>query len=128
MGRPLDEMSFTVTRRPGTWDGVWTFSAFSTFSLDAGRPQPAGPEVTDFLDEGGRTKARYVIYVDDRQLDGTVSPKLYGTRDGYAADTIAYNGKTYAVNTDDDYHDAGALGYQAYTLVEYGADEEVPAP
>ncbi len=122
MSRPLDEMTFTVTRRPGTWDGAWTFSTFSTFTFKASAPQPVGPEAIDFLDEGARTTARYIVYAHDDQ------PELYSTRDGYAADSIAYNGKTYAVNTDDDYHDLGPLGYQSYTLIEYGADEEVPSP
>jgi hypothetical protein len=121
MGRPLDEMTFTVTRRPGAWDGSWVFSAFSTFSLLASRPQPVGPEAIDFLEEGARTMARYVIYAHDDQ------PDLYSTRDGFAADTIAYNGKTYEVTTDDDYHSM-PLGYRAYILLEYGADEEVPTP
>lgn len=122
MGRPLDEMDFTVTRRPGVWTGAWTFSAFTTFTLKASRPQPVGPEAVDFLDEGARTKARYVIYAHDDQ------PELYSTRDGFAADTIAYNGHVYEVNIDDDYHDAGALGYHSYNLVEFGEDEEAPAP
>lgn len=194
MGRPLDEMVFVVTRRPGAWDGAWVPSVpvlttpldgdptpksaatlddvtlfdadewaqfydcsgailglaqivsiddgtkvimFATDSLTwdaeigdavmpallfkASRPQPVGPEAIDFLDEGARTLARYVVYAHSDQ------PSLYSTRDGYAAETIAYNGKTYQVTTDDDYHDM-PLGYRAYILLEFGADERVPTP
>ncbi len=198
MGRPLDEMTFTVVRRPGAWDGEWTplvpeltvqlngdptpkstatiddvttfivgewaqfydasnavlgyaqvvsilgqVVTFTTDSLtwdaeigdavmpalrlDAGRPQPVGPEAVDFLEEGARTTARYIIYADDKQIDGSDTPKLYSTRDGYAADTILYNGHTYKITTDDDYHDM-PLGYRAYVLLEYGEDERAPTP
>lgn len=194
MGRPLDEMAFTVVRRPGAWDGSWAplvpaltaqldgdptaksvatvddvtpFTAgewaqfynssdailgialivsinggtkvitFVTDSLTwdaeigdavmpallfkASRPQPVGPEAIDFLEEGARTLARYVVYAHDDQ------PALYSTRDGWSADTVAYNSHTYAVTTDDDYHDM-PLGYRAYILLEYGADEKAPTP
>ncbi len=192
MGRPLDETSFTVVRRPGAWDGDWTplvptltvqldgsptpkstatlgdvtpfvpgeyaqfynttnvvlgyalivsiaapVITFTTDSLTwdaeigdavmpalrwkAGRPQPVGPEAIDFLDEGARTLARYVAYADDDQ------PALSMMRDGFSADTILYNGHTYKVTTDDDYHDM-PLGYRAYILLEYGEDEQAPVP
>ena len=192
MGRPLDEMTFTVTRRPGAWDGTWTpliplltapvdgdptpksraavdtpgaFTAgewaqfydtagvilaieqitsivgpsltFATDSLTwdaeigdavmpslrfkASRPQPVGPEAIDFLDEGARTLARYVVYAHDDQ------PVLSATRENFSADTILYNDKTYKVTTDDDYHDM-PLGYRAYILLEYGEDERAPTP
>ncbi len=194
MGRPLDEMTFTVTRRPGAWDGDWTplipalktqldgdptpksvatlndvtrFVAgewaqfydsanailgyalivsinggtrvitFATDSLKwdaeigdavmpslqfkASRPQPVGPEAIDFLDEGARTLARYVVYANDDQ------PALSATRENFSADTILYNDKTYKVTTDDDYHDM-PLGYRAYILLEYGEDEKAPTP
>ena len=192
MGRPLDETTYTVVRRPGAWDGDWTplvptltvqlngdptpkstasvddvtpfvageYAQFYntanvilgyalivsiaapviTFSIDsltwdaeigdavmpalrfkAGLPQPVGPEAVDFLDEGARTNARYVIYAQGDQ------PELYSTRDGYAADTIFHAGKTRKVTTDDDYRDM-PLGYRAYILLEYGDDERAPVP
>lgn len=192
MSRPLDEMEFTVTRRPGAWDGPWvplvpvlatpvdgdptpfykaavndvgafvagewaqfydaagaildivqivsiaslvlkfatdalTFDAAAgdavmpALLFKASRPQPVGPEAIDFLEEGARTTARYVIYAHGDQ------PVLYSTRDGYAADTVVYDGKTYMITTDDSYQDM-PLGYRAYILLEYGADERIPTP
>jgi hypothetical protein len=196
MGRPLDEITYTVTRRPGAWDGAWTplvptltvqldgdptpkstatvddvtpFVAgeyaqfydssdailgyalivsiagqvitFTTDSLTwdaeigdavmpalrfkASRPQPVGPDAIDFLEEGARTVARYVVYA--QHVPGDAQPLLYSTRDGFAADTLVYNDKTYKVSTDDDYRSM-PLGYHAYILIEYGDDEEVPVP
>ncbi len=54
-------------------------------------------------------------------------PALSMMRDGFSADTILYNSKTYKVATDDDYHDM-PLGYRAYILLEYGEDEQAPTP
>jgi hypothetical protein len=195
MGRPLDETSYTVVRRPGVWDGAWTplvpvltvaidgdptpkssatvddvtpfvvgeyaqfydsiggadtilgyaqivniagqVITFTTDSLTwdaaigdavmpalrfkASLPQPVGPEAIDFLEEGARTLARYIVYAHDDQ------PKLYSMRDGFSGDTLLYNDRLYKVTTDDDYHDM-PLGYHAYILIEYGDDEELPSP
>lgn len=124
MAKPLDIMTFTITRRPGAWDGTWVPSATSTFSLEASRPQPVGPEAIEFLDEGARTAARYIIYAEDTE------PELFlvgRDREGYAADTVAYNGEDYLVTTDDDWN-GRPLGYRGYILLEFAPDEKVPTP
>jgi len=192
MSRPLDEMIFTVTRRPGAWDGAWVplvpvltapvdgdpvaaavaavddvtpfvagqwaqfydvdgsilgiaqIASIAALNLNfaagalafdsaagnavmpallvkASRPQPSGPEAIDYLEEGARTTARFTIYAADDQ------PVLYSTRDGFGSDTVVYDGKTYAVTTDDSYQDM-PLGYRAYVLLGYGADERPPTP
>ncbi len=104
-----------------TWDAEIGDAVMPALRWRASLPQPVGPEAIDFLDEGARTLARYVVYAHDDQ------PALFSTRDGFAADTILYNSKTYSVTTDDDYHDM-PLGYRAYILLEFGADEKVPVP
>ena len=124
MGRPLDEITYTATRRPGSWSGSWTPTTYSTFTFRASSPQPVGAEQIEFLDEGARTSARYIIYAQDDQ------PELYlvgRDREGYAADTVAYNGEDYLVTTDDDWHDM-PLGYRGYILLEFAPDEEAPTP
>ena len=124
MARPLDEMSFTATRRPGGWDGSWVPTTYSTFSFLGSRPQPVGPETLELLDEGARSSARYITYVHDDQ------PELYlvgRDREGFAADTVAYNGEQYLVTTDDDWN-GRPLGYRGYILLEFAPDEKVPSP
>jgi hypothetical protein len=196
MGKPLDSMTFTATRRPGEWDGSWMQDApeltvqlngdptpkstatlddvteftateyaifydssgavlgaakivsidggtgiitFVTDSLawdaevgdrvmpglqfDGSRPQPVGSEQTAFLDEGARAAARYIIYVEDDQ------PELYlvgRDREGYSADTVAYNGENYLLASDDDWN-GRPLGYRGYVMIEFAPDEEVPS-
>jgi hypothetical protein len=122
MGRPLDEMQFTATRRPGSWDGAWMHGTPTTFTFLASRPQPVGPELLEMLDEAARTAARYIIYAQDDQ------PELYLVgrgREGYAADTVAYNGEDYLVTSDDDWN-GRPLGYRGYVLLEFGPDEVTP--
>jgi hypothetical protein len=118
----------TFTTDSLTWDAEVGDAVMPALRLDASRPQPVGPEAIDFLEEGARTTARYIIYVDDVQIDGSDSPELYSTRDGYSADTMLYNSKTYKVTADDDYHEAGDLGYQSYIILEYAEDERAPVP
>lgn len=124
MGRPLDEMTYTATRRPGSWDGSWVATTYSTFTFLGSRAQPVGPEVLETLDEGARTSARYIVYVHDDQ------PELYlvgRDREGFAADTVEYNGEDYLVISDDDYN-GRPLGYRGYVLLEFAPDEKVPTP
>jgi hypothetical protein len=124
MGKPLDIMTFTATRRPGEWDGSWEWGTFTTFTFDASRPQPVGPEIIEMLDEAARTLARYIIYAEDTE------PELYlvgRDREGYAADTVAYNGENYLVTSDDDWN-GRPLGYRGYVLLEYAPDEKAPTP
>lgn len=111
----------TFTTDSLTWDAEIGDSVMPALRFKASLPQPVGPEAIDFLDEGARTVARYVVYAHDDQ------PELYSTRAGYAADTVLYNSKTYKITTDDDYHNM-PLGYHAYILLEYGEDERVPVP
>ena len=115
MGRPLDEMSFTVTRRSGAWTaGAWVpaTGAPVTFALLASKPQPVGPELLEMLPEGARTSARYVIYAADDQS------MLYLIEDAtHAADYVAYDGKAHLVTSAEKW--AGMpLGYRAYVLLE----------
>lgn len=129
MGRPLDEMALTVTRRPGGWNGAWEFSPFSTLTVYGSRPQPVGPETLQMLPEGARSDARFVIYVDDTAPDGTAQPELYligRDREGYAADTIAWNGDEYVLTTIDDWN-GRPLGYRAYILLAFAPDEKEPS-
>jgi len=123
MGRPLDEMEFTVTRRPGDWDGPWEHGTPTTFTILASRPQPVGPETIEMLPEAARTTARFIIYAHDDQ------PEVYTIetyQPGFSADTIAYKGKAYLVTTDGDWADM-PLGYNGYILLAYGPDEKVPS-
>jgi hypothetical protein len=47
MGRPLDEITYTVTRRPGAWDGAWTpLVPTLTVQLD-GDPTPKSTATVD---------------------------------------------------------------------------------
>jgi hypothetical protein len=122
MSRPLDEMQFVVTRRPGSWDGSWMHGAPTTFTILASRPQPVGPELLEMLDEGARSAARYIIYAQDDQADLYLVGR---DREGYAADTVAYDGEDYLVTSDDDYHSM-PLGYRGYVLLEFAPDEVTP--
>jgi len=194
MGKPLDAMTFYVTRRYGAWtDGAWVpeqpaltvevdgdptpvstatvddasrfvvgeFAEFITaagvslgiyeieviaglvlrfasgslafdaavgtvvmpvYEIEASRPQPAGAELLDFLDEGARSTARFVIYAEDSE------PVLHLIERGIAdqsPDTVAYNGDVYKVTSDDKWASM-PLGYRAYILLEYGPDEVRP--
>ncbi len=114
MGRPLDAMLLTVTRRPGAWtDGSWVPSTTgSTFNITASRPQPVGPELMEMLPEAARTSARYVVYVSDDQ------ERLYLVEDAtHAADYVAYEGKQHLVTSAERW--AGMpLGYRSYVLLE----------
>ncbi len=123
MGSVLDKMDLTVTRRPGAWTaGVWVPGVYTTFTLEASRPQPVGPELLDMQIEGARSDARFIIYVEDDQA------KLYlieRNRVGYLPDRIAYDGEDYVLTSLDDWNGRD-LGYRAYVLIAYGPDE-VPA-
>jgi hypothetical protein len=122
MGRPLDEITFTATRRQGLWNGSWVFSNLTDYTFKGSRPQPVGPEEIEFLPEGARTAARYITYVQDDQ------PEIYlvgRDREGYAADTVAYRSKNYLMAAADDWS-LMPLGYVGVILLEYGPDEDVP--
>lgn len=124
MGRPLDEITFTATRRQGAWDGSWVHSTFTNYTFLGSTPQPVGPEILELLDEGARSSARYIVYVQDDQ------PEIYlvgRDREGYAADTVAYNGEDYLVISDDDWHGM-PLGYRGYVFLEFAPDEKAPSP
>jgi hypothetical protein len=121
MGKPLDYMTLTVTRRPGEWSdttGQWVHDteSYTTFEIGASRPQPVGPELMQRIPEAARTIARYVIYADEE-------PKLYVVEDdSHAADHVAYDGETYLVTSADKWVSM-PLGYRAYILLEVGEDE-----
>ncbi len=122
MGKPLDCIPLTATRRPGAWSdttGLWVpdVGSYSTFTVNASRPQPVGPELLQRLPEGARTSARYVIYAEDTE------PTLQLIEDAdTAADYVAYDGKDYLVTSAAKW--AGMpLGHRAYVLLEVAADE-----
>ncbi len=50
MGRPLDETSFTVVRRPGAWDGTWTPLVPLLVGPVDGDPVPADKAAVDSPD------------------------------------------------------------------------------
>ncbi len=120
MGRPLDEMSLTVTRRPGAWtDGSWIPGTTSTFALLASRPQPLGAEEIEMLSAGARTKAKFVIFAHDDQ------PALYTVEHDqvdHEADLVTYNGRPYTTIGDGDWT-GRPLGHHRYILLAPGPDE-----
>lgn len=121
MARVLDEMTFTVTRRPGDWvDGVWVPDPTSTFTINASRPQPVGPEQMEMLPEGARSSARFQIYAEDDQAEIYLVGR---DREGFAADTVAYNGEDFLVTALGDWSGM-PLGYKTYILIEFAPDEE----
>jgi hypothetical protein len=109
------------------WDVAAGTRVRPVFPLWASRPQPTGQELIDFLDEGARTTARYVIYADDTTPTGVAQPELYlvgRDREGYAADTIHYDGRDYLLTATANWASM-PLGHQEYILLEYGPDEVI---
>lgn len=122
MGRPLDEMTLTVTRRPGAWtDGPWVPGATSTFDIKAGRPQPLGGALLEMLPEGVRSTARFMIYVHD---DQAALHLVEDDEDDLAADRIAYKGTAHLATSAESWEDM-PLGHKAYILLAWGPDEKV---
>lgn len=120
MGRPLDEMTFTVARRPGAWtDGPWVPDSGTTYNLLASRPQPVGPELLQMLPEGARSSARFVIYAADDQPDVHL---IDDETERLAADVVLYESWGYLATTIDNWA-SRPLGYKAYILLSYGPDE-----
>jgi hypothetical protein len=104
-----------------TWDaevGDWVAPAIV---LEASRPQPVGPELIEFLDEGARTSARFVIYAEGNQPTLQVVER---DEVGFAADRVPYNGKDYLVTSLGDWDDM-PLGYRDYILLAFAPDETV---
>lgn len=125
MGRPLDETTWNGLRRPGAWvNGAWVPSGPATpFTFKASKPQPAGPATIDMGDEGATSEATFQIYVHDDQ------DELYAVepgQQGYAADVVSLNGKSYLVTGNSDWRGV-SLGHNAYVLTEYGPEEQVPS-
>lgn len=122
MGRLLDEMTLTVTRRPGAWtNGVWTPApavVMYTFPITASRPQPVGPEVLEMLPEAARSTARYITVVPDGEPDVILVEDDAADK---AADYISYNGRQHLVTSVENW-DGFALGHRALVLLEVGKD------
>jgi hypothetical protein len=75
------------------------------------------------LDEGATSEATFQIYAHDDQ------DELYAVepgQQGYAADVVSLNGKSYLVTGNSDWRDV-SLGHNAYILTEYGPEEQVPS-
>jgi hypothetical protein len=102
-----------------TWDSATGNRVAPAIVLLASTPQPTTPEAIDFLDEGARTDARFVIYAEDDQ------PELYLVglnREDFAADVVYYNDDYHLVNSDSSW-DGMPLGGHSYVLMAYGPDE-----